>query len=326
MGRPARAMVASRMIALAAAWRWISVSITSGASRVKVPSLRMGGQLAGISEHEDRLAEAHQVARDLRADHRHLVENDQPGVGGVALRVQGEARVLDGRESLAHCRDRDMVRGAREPRETARVAFGERDLTDGVLDLFLGRKGCGAGLAVDGACGLALAGQHQRGLADEGGGAHAGHAKPFLSAAVGRGAEFVERKLQHGGLPGTGVAEEAEHPARYSVRVSNPSLSARIAAACMADGLKSVMAAARRLTRPTALGKQRQGSKQLVGSMEAFVSVLLAELISIPGLGGLLSGFLIRSLPIALAAGVAAGILGTLVPIIVRVTGVGATS
>lgn len=53
-----------------------------------------GRQLAGIAEHEDRLAEAHQVARHLLADHRHFVEHDEPGVRGVALRVQREARVL----------------------------------------------------------------------------------------------------------------------------------------------------------------------------------------------------------------------------------------
>ena len=47
IGSPCRAMVASRMMALSAAWRWISVSITSGASRVKAPSPLIGGSWPG---------------------------------------------------------------------------------------------------------------------------------------------------------------------------------------------------------------------------------------------------------------------------------------
>ena len=53
MASPCRAMVASRMMALSSAWRWISVSMTSGASRVKAPSPLMGRQLTRVTQHED---------------------------------------------------------------------------------------------------------------------------------------------------------------------------------------------------------------------------------------------------------------------------------
>ena len=168
-------------------------------------------QLAGIAEHEDRLAEAHQIARHLLADHRHLVEHDEPGVRGVALRVQGEARVLHRREPLAHRLDRGIGRSAREPGKATRVALGHRDLPGGFLDLLLGRLDHRVDQAVDGARRRALACQHQRGFAGEGGGHDAGHAAAVFRAAVGREAEFFERELQDGALAGPGIAEQAEH-------------------------------------------------------------------------------------------------------------------
>lgn len=60
--------------------------------------------------------------------------------------------------------------------------------------------------------------------------------------------------------------------------------------------------------------------------MEVFFAVLLAKLIGIPGLGGLLSGLFIRSLPLALVGGAASGIVGTIVLASIRITGVGVES
>lgn len=157
------------------------------------------------------MPEAHQVARHLLADHRDLVEHDEPGVGRVALRIQGEARMFHCRKPLAHRLDCGIGRGAREPGETEGVALGDRDLAGSLLDFLLGRLDHRIDQAVNGARGRALAGQHQRGLAGEGGGDNAGHAAAVLRAAVGREPEFVERELQHGGLAGPGIAEEAEH-------------------------------------------------------------------------------------------------------------------
>jgi hypothetical protein len=94
-------MVARRMIALSAAWRWISVSITSGASRVNAPSPWIGGNCPRIPEHRDRLAEAHQVARHLLADHGDLVEHDQSGVRCIVSRVEREAQPFHLRHT--HC-------------------------------------------------------------------------------------------------------------------------------------------------------------------------------------------------------------------------------
>jgi hypothetical protein len=56
--------------------------------------------------------------------------------------------------------------------------------------------------------------------------------------------------------------------------------------------------------------------------MDWFVAVLLAKLIGIPGLGGLVSGMFIRSLPVAFMGGAVAGILGPLVLASTRATGV----
>ena len=52
-------------------------------------------QLAGVAQHEDRLAEGQQVARHFVADHRHLVEHDQRGLADDRLLVEDEARFVD---------------------------------------------------------------------------------------------------------------------------------------------------------------------------------------------------------------------------------------
>ena len=52
-------------------------------------------QLAGIAQHQDRLAEGEQVARHVVADHRDLVEHDQRGVAHDRLLVEHEARLVD---------------------------------------------------------------------------------------------------------------------------------------------------------------------------------------------------------------------------------------
>jgi hypothetical protein len=47
-------------------------------------------QLAGIAEHQHRLAERQNVVGHLFIDHRHLVQHDQSGVADLRLVVEDE--------------------------------------------------------------------------------------------------------------------------------------------------------------------------------------------------------------------------------------------
>ncbi len=66
-------------------------------------------QLERIAEHQDRLAEREEVARQLGVDHRALVDHDQAGAGGGAVLVQGEGRRAV--RALAGAIDQRMDRG-----------------------------------------------------------------------------------------------------------------------------------------------------------------------------------------------------------------------
>jgi hypothetical protein len=123
-----------RMIGLSAAWRWISVRRWSGSCSVKKPPPE-------IAEHEDRRAEAHQVAAELLVDHRAFVDDHQRGLGDRALPVEREGRV-----------DRGLARGLVLHRLLAARAVDQR------MD--------GAGV------GRPLRAQHLRRLAGEGGELH----------------------------------------------------------------------------------------------------------------------------------------------------------
>ncbi|MCC5991274.1 MAG: hypothetical protein JJT99_02010 [Rhodobacteraceae bacterium] len=60
--------------------------------------------------------------------------------------------------------------------------------------------------------------------------------------------------------------------------------------------------------------------------MEMLFAMLIAKLLGIAGLGGLLSGLFIRSLPLALSGGVAAGFIGQIVLSSLRSSSVGLLS
>ena len=63
-------------------------------------------QLAGIAEHQDRLAEAEKVGRHLGPDHRDLVEHEQLASRDGRVRVEREARALHFAALLFHRDDR----------------------------------------------------------------------------------------------------------------------------------------------------------------------------------------------------------------------------
>jgi hypothetical protein len=65
-----------------------------------------------------------------------------------------------------------------------------------------------ASAAMDGARRRALAAEHQRGLAGEGGGDHAGHAVAVALAAMRLQAEFLQDEAQDRALAAAGVAED----------------------------------------------------------------------------------------------------------------------
>jgi len=60
--------------------------------------------------------------------------------------------------------------------------------------------------------------------------------------------------------------------------------------------------------------------------MEVLFAMLVAKLFGVAGLGGLLSGLFIRSLSLALCSGTIAGVLGQVILISLRTTGVSLTS
>ncbi|WP_141655872.1 hypothetical protein [Roseibaca calidilacus] len=61
-------------------------------------------------------------------------------------------------------------------------------------------------------------------------------------------------------------------------------------------------------------------------TMEVLFAMLVAKLFGVAGLGGLLSGLFIRSLSLALCSGTIAGVLGQVILISLRTTGVSLTS
>ncbi len=50
------------------------------------------GQLRGVAEHQDRLAERQQVASEFGVDHRTFVDHDEAGAGGRPVMVESEFR------------------------------------------------------------------------------------------------------------------------------------------------------------------------------------------------------------------------------------------
>ena len=66
-------------------------------------------QLERVAQHQDRLAEREEVARELRVDHRAFVDHDQSGAGCGPVRVEGEGRRAF--RALARPVDERMDRG-----------------------------------------------------------------------------------------------------------------------------------------------------------------------------------------------------------------------
>ena len=74
---PSRTCIESRTIGSSCACRCTSVSIASGSASVKKPPPCDRRKLRRIAEHQHRHAERHQVAPQLRIDHRAFVDHDQ---------------------------------------------------------------------------------------------------------------------------------------------------------------------------------------------------------------------------------------------------------
>ena len=136
------------MIGLSCAWRWIWVSITSGAPSVKKPPPLTGGSWNGSPSTRIGLPNERRSRAELRVDHRTFVDHDEPGLGGRPVGVEGEGRRafralarpvderVDGRRAGAALRAHHQRRLAGEggERRLAARAFGdvagERRLAD----------------------------------------------------------------------------------------------------------------------------------------------------------------------------------------------------
>ena len=98
-----------------------------------------GRQLEGVAQHQDRLAEREEVARQLRVDHRAFVDHDQPGLRGRPVGVEGEGgrafgalarpvnERVDGRRARAALRAHHQrgLAGEGGERRLAARAFGD---------------------------------------------------------------------------------------------------------------------------------------------------------------------------------------------------------
>lgn len=164
------------------------------------------------AQHQDRLAKAHEVAGHLFAHHRDLVEHYQLGVGGIALRVESEARLLHLRDDLAHCFDSGFGCGALESAEQPSILLGFLDRLFRGLDLLFGRLDDAVDQTVDGPRRRPLAAQDQGGLAGEGRGDHAGHAGAAVAIALMRiKTQLVERELEDRRFSGSRITKQPKN-------------------------------------------------------------------------------------------------------------------
>ena len=171
-------------------------------------------QLAGVAQHQDRLAEGEQVARHVVADHRHLVEHDQRGVADDRLLVEHEARLVDVVEPDLEAPEPRLLEQADGGIECRQLRPDLGDLLLDPLDLVGRRLRDAVDQAVDRRGGGALAGHDQRRLAGERGVEHAVARQPRTPFALLRHRlepELVDGVPGDGGLPDTGVAEHPEH-------------------------------------------------------------------------------------------------------------------
>ena len=165
-----------------------------------------GRQLAGVAQHQDRLAKGHEIVGHLLAHHRHLVEHQEVRVAQDRLLVDQELRLVDVLEAQLELGDARHCEPPLGRAHARQVAPQRRQILGRARDLFRRRLGDPVDQAVDGLGGCALARHHERRLAGEGGEKHA--AKPA------RGHRLKPQRLhRHGGdrgLAGPGIAEEAE--------------------------------------------------------------------------------------------------------------------
>ena len=80
------------------------------------------GQLRRIAEHQDRLAEGHEIAAEFGVDHRAFVDHDQRGARSGPIVVEGEAR----RAILAFARPVDQRMDCRRAGATLRTHHQRR--------------------------------------------------------------------------------------------------------------------------------------------------------------------------------------------------------
>ena len=136
------------MIGLSCAWRWMWVSMTSGAPSVKKPPPLTGGSWNGSPSTRIGLPNERRSRAELRVDHRALVDHDEPRLRGRPVGVEGEGgrafRALarpvdegvDGRRAGAALRPHHQRRLAGEGGERRLAAralgdvAGERRLAD----------------------------------------------------------------------------------------------------------------------------------------------------------------------------------------------------
>jgi hypothetical protein len=210
IGSPCRAMVASRMMALSAAWRWISVSITSGASRVKAPSPLIGGSCPGSPSTRIGLPKLIR-SRAISSPTMETSSSTMSFASAASLcGLSAKRGFFIWASAWRIALDARLGGGALEARQGADADLRLAHLLRCRLDLLLGRLEHAVDQAVDGARGRTLLLQHVRRLAGEGGGDDPGHAAAVTLALVRREAELFEGEAQHGTFPGTRIAE---HPA-----------------------------------------------------------------------------------------------------------------
>ena len=175
-------------------------------------------QLAGVAQHQDRLAEGQQVGRHFEAHHRDLVEHDQVGIAHQRLLVEQELRLVD--VCQAQLQPADLRLGEcplgrwhpmQGPLQVKQLLLDTGDLLRRCLRNPIDQ-------AVDGRCRRALSGHHQRCLAGEGREQYA----PAAALPVHRlEAEFLDDVASDRALSTSGVPKQPKH-LRGAVRVAVP--------------------------------------------------------------------------------------------------------